>query len=124
MGKIFVVGILCKVGEYLAEKRQDHEDYYPGAIIFPGGSINEGESPENALIREMSEELKIIVKKHTFIGEFHYEDGAISRVYGIDSWEGIPEPIEAKSILWIRSEDQLSNEMDKKMFRELKRKGF
>ena len=76
MAKKFVVGILCKEGKYLAEKRQDYEDYFPGMIIFPGGSIEEGETAEEALVREMEEELRIVVKRHHFIGEFHYEDGA------------------------------------------------
>jgi len=124
MAKKFVVGILCKEGKYLAEKRQDYEDYFPGKVIFPGGSIEEDETAEEALIREMKEELRIVVKRHIFIGEYHYEDGATSKVYAIDQWEGTPEPIEAKSLHWIEREDQLSNETDKEMFKNVKEKGF
>jgi 8-oxo-dGTP diphosphatase len=124
MPKKFVVGVLCKNGKYLAEKRQAWEDYYAGKIIFPGGSINVGETAEDALLREMEEELRISVKEHHFVGEFVYEDQSTSQLYAITDWEGEPIPIEAEKLIWIEREGQLFNKTNWEMLRQIKSKGF
>ncbi|HOB16237.1 MAG TPA: CoA pyrophosphatase [Defluviitoga sp.] len=43
----------------LFEQRADHLIRQPGEISFPGGKIEVGETPENAVIREACEELNI-----------------------------------------------------------------
>ncbi len=124
MVKKFVVGILIKNDKYLAEERQEYEDYFPGKVIFPGGLIKKDETSEKALVREMEEELTILIKKYYFVGEFYYKDGASSKVYAITKWKGSPEPIEAKRLVWVKKENQLSNKTDKEMFKKIKGKGF
>jgi 8-oxo-dGTP diphosphatase len=120
MAKKFVVGILIKDGKYLAEKRHQHEQFYPGKIIFPGGHIEGNEKPEEALAREMEEELGIVIKKYHFIGRFFYDDGTSSMVYTISQWSGDPEPKEAEIIIWIEKDNQLSNDFDKKILKKVK----
>jgi 8-oxo-dGTP diphosphatase len=46
---------------------------------FPGGKIEENETPEECLRREMEEELGVIVEVGDFVGEsiFNYSDKAI-----------------------------------------------
>jgi len=122
MNKKFSVGILCQNGKFLAEKRKNNETYFPGDIIFPGGHIEKDETPEESLMREMKEELGILILKYTFIDDFYYEDGAHSKVYVITEWTGKPKPLEAEKLFWIDDENQLSNEIDKKMFRKIKEK--
>ena len=41
----------------LFQVRSDKLDHQPGDICFPGGAIEDGEIPEEAVIRELSEEL-------------------------------------------------------------------
>ena len=41
----------------LFQVRSDKLDHQPGDICFPGGKVEEGEVPEEAVIRELSEEL-------------------------------------------------------------------
>ena len=41
----------------LFQVRSDKLDHQPGDVCFPGGAVEEGESPEEAVIRELSEEL-------------------------------------------------------------------
>ena len=47
---------------------------FAGGWEFPGGKIEPNETPENALIREIQEELaaKILVKKHIHTIEYDY----------------------------------------------------
>lgn len=52
-----VAAIICKEGTYLAAQRGHGE--FEGLWEFPGGKIEPGESSEEALIREIKEELSI-----------------------------------------------------------------
>ena len=47
---------------------------FKGGWEFPGGKIEAGEKPENALVREIQEELnaKILVKNHIHTIEYDY----------------------------------------------------
>lgn len=52
-----VCGILCKGRQvYIAKRMGKHAD---GVWEFPGGKIEEGETPEAAVIRELWEELHV-----------------------------------------------------------------
>jgi 8-oxo-dGTP diphosphatase len=113
--KTFAVGILYNAGKFLAERRRMTENYFPGAIIFPGGHVEGEESPENALIREMKEELDIIVEEYVLVGEFIHSDGSKNVTFLIKSWHGDPKPIEAESLFWIKNADELTNKLDREM---------
>lgn len=55
-----VVGVLARDGEILIQKRSS-EGLMPGLWEFPGGKIEPGETPEQALGREFQEELQLDV---------------------------------------------------------------
>jgi 8-oxo-dGTP diphosphatase len=81
-----------------------------GLWEFPGGKVEAGETPENALIRELEEELGIVVKtaclapfvfaSHTY-DDFHL----LMPLYLIRRWEGEPEAKEHTAIKWVRPND-------------------
>lgn len=48
-----VVGVVCQGSEILVIKKQ----HWNGWVDFPQGGIEEGESPEEAVLRELAEEL-------------------------------------------------------------------
>lgn len=54
---IVVTGILKCKDEYLAVKRDMDDMFFPGAWEFPGGHVEEGELLEEALKRELKEEI-------------------------------------------------------------------
>ncbi|MFH1916057.1 MAG: NUDIX hydrolase [Nanoarchaeota archaeon] len=63
--KITVAGLLIHGGKVLVIRRSKHEAYLSGNYELPGGKVDFGEQPEDALKREFLEEtgLTIDVKK-------------------------------------------------------------
>ena len=56
-----VAAIIQKDGKTFATQRGYGE--FQGGWEFPGGKIEEGETPEQALVREIKEEQKLMEKK-------------------------------------------------------------
>lgn len=54
--------LIRKNNNLLVLKKRNKPSHY----ILPGGKIDKGESPEEALIRELEEELSILIKKEQF----------------------------------------------------------
>jgi len=54
---IVLTGILKSNDELLIVKRNENDDLYPGAWEFPGGHLENGETIEEGLKRELYEEI-------------------------------------------------------------------
>ncbi|MCJ2164094.1 MULTISPECIES: A/G-specific adenine glycosylase [unclassified Pseudodesulfovibrio] len=54
-------GVLVHQGRMLIQKRKPG-DVWPGLWEFPGGGIEEGETPEQAVVREFMEEVELTVR--------------------------------------------------------------
>jgi 8-oxo-dGTP diphosphatase len=67
--KVAAHGLIRKNGKYLLTLRSPVNDYMPNVWDIPGGTIEIGETPEKALIREVKEEtdLKIKINKPIFV---------------------------------------------------------
>lgn len=82
-----------------------------GLWEFPGGKLEDGETPEAALARELREELGIAVDQQNFVpwtfASHSYEDfHLLMPVYLCRSWQGSPQPCEHQALAWV-SVDQL-----------------
>jgi mutator protein MutT len=52
--------MLIQGNHVLAERRKRTKQVMPGAVALPGGHVETGEQPEQALRREVQEELGIV----------------------------------------------------------------
>jgi 8-oxo-dGTP diphosphatase len=78
-----------------------------GLWEFPGGKIEAGERPEDTLIRELAEELGIVVREDclaplTFASHAYEEFHLLMPLYVCRRWDGIVEAREAQDIVWVR----------------------
>ena len=78
-----------------------------GLWEFPGGKVETGERPEQSLIRELKEELGIIVKEEclaplTFASHLYPDFHLLMPLYVCRRWEGFVEALEGQRLKWVR----------------------
>jgi 8-oxo-dGTP diphosphatase len=78
-----------------------------GLWEFPGGKVNPGETPEAALIRELTEELGIDVHASclapfTFASHSYPEFHLLMPLYVCRKWQGIVAAQEGQRLKWVR----------------------
>ncbi len=78
-----------------------------GLWEFPGGKVEAGERPEESLIRELNEELGIVVKEAclaplTFASHVYPDFHLLMPLYVCRRWEGFVEGRENQRLKWVR----------------------
>ena len=78
-----------------------------GLWEFPGGKLDPSERPEQALIRELREELGIEVQEAclaplTFASHAYPEFHLLMPLYVCRRWEGVPRAMEGQKLAWAR----------------------
>jgi 8-oxo-dGTP diphosphatase len=102
-----VTGLIRKNGLVLVGQRPP-DDSLPGKWEFPGGKIEAGESPEQALKRELFEELGIDAEiSHLKLAHTHHFDRIhiLILFYEVLFWKGEPKPKHHLMIEWIKPEE-------------------
>jgi 8-oxo-dGTP diphosphatase len=93
-------------GRVLLAQRPDGKPM-AGLWEFPGGKVEAGETPEQTLIRELEEELGIVVKEAclaplTFASHTYPEFHLLMPLYVCRRWDGIVTAREGQALAWVR----------------------
>ena len=102
-----VAGIIKKEKQYLIAQRNKNK-HLGLKWEFPGGKVNENENFEDALKREILEELNITISIHNKIAEEAYEDEKINIIlhYYLCSYKnGTIKLNEHENLIWVEKKD-------------------
>ncbi|WP_276046567.1 MULTISPECIES: (deoxy)nucleoside triphosphate pyrophosphohydrolase [unclassified Sphingomonas] len=106
---VVAAALIDDEGRVLLQRRPDGKEL-AGLWEFPGGKIEPGERPEAALVRELGEELGIVVDVADLtpvafasadLGRRHL----LLLLYAVSTWRGVPQALEASELCWARPED-------------------
>jgi 8-oxo-dGTP diphosphatase len=93
-------------GRVLISKRPEGK-HLGGLWEFPGGKVEQGETPETALIRELKEELGIDVTETclaplTFASHTYPDFHLLMPLYVCRRWKGTVTALEQQELAWVR----------------------
>src|SRR6201992_1364095 len=103
---VVAVALVDADGRVLIAQRPEGKSM-AGLWEFPGGKVEEQERPEDALIRELREELGIAVKEaclapFTFASHAYPDFHLLMPLFVCRRWEGTPQPLEHAALKWVK----------------------
>jgi 8-oxo-dGTP diphosphatase len=103
---VAAVALIDADGRVLVSQRPEGKQL-AGLWEFPGGKIEPGERPEQALVRELKEELDIDVAESclaplTFASHAYPEFHLLMPLYVCRRWKGIVSSREGQALKWLR----------------------
>ena len=106
---VSAVALIDKDGRILIAKRPDGKSM-AGLWEFPGGKVELVETPEQALVRELSEELGIktwnsCLAPMTFASHAYEDFHLLMPLFVCRKWEGIVIPKEEQELKWVYSSE-------------------
>lgn len=99
-----VAGVLRDSGGRILISQRPPGTHMAGYWEFPGGKIAPGESGEQALARELTEELGVLLRRcHPLLQLRHdYTDRVVELdVFVVDDYRGEPTGREAQALKWV-----------------------
>ena len=95
--------ILVKDEQVLLETRAKDKATDPGVVAIPGGHLELDETQQQALYRELKEELNIIPQSFVYLCSLYHPTTTelqLLHYYVIPKWDGEIECYEAESVAW------------------------
>lgn len=105
---VSAVALIDPDGRVLLAQRPEGKSL-AGLWEFPGGKVEEGETPEAALIRELREELGIDTWKSclaplTFASHSYDDFHLLMPLFACRKWQGQVQGQEGQNLAWVRPE--------------------
>ena len=101
-----VVALICREDRVLIALRPKHL-HQGGLWEFPGGKLHPGETPEQALVRELKEELDIDTSASclaplAFASHGYPDFHLLMPLFLCRVWKGTPKALEGQELAWVR----------------------
>ncbi|KAB8309648.1 8-oxo-dGTP diphosphatase MutT [Rouxiella chamberiensis] len=106
-------GIIRNSGKEIFITQRDTSSHMAGFWEFPGGKIEAGETPEQAVIRELQEEVGIEAKAPVLLKtlEHRFPDRIIMLYFFlVEEWQGEPYGKEGQPKRWVKQSDLKAEE--------------
>ncbi len=102
---VSAVALIDADGRILLAQRPEGKNL-AGLWEFPGGKFEEGETPEQCLVRELEEELGIetapsCLAPLTFVSHAYEDFQLMMLVYACRVWDGLPQGLEGQELAWV-----------------------
>lgn len=114
---VAAAALIDSSGRVLITQRPQHKQL-GGLWEFPGGKVELGEAPEQALVRELKEELDLTVEPDAldpfaFASHAYPDFHLLMPLYVVTKWAGVVklEPNAAQASAWVKPQDLRSVEM-------------
>lgn len=107
---VVAVAVLERDGKILAARRKKGS-HLEGRWEFPGGKLEPGESPQECLVRELEEEVGVLVHPREILEVVHHrypEKSVLLLFYRCALTSGEPRALDCDEILWVRREELAS----------------
>jgi len=106
---VSAVALIDRDGRVLLAQRPEGKSM-AGLWEFPGGKVEEGETPEVALIRELQEELGIdtwasCLAPLTFASHSYDNFHLLMPLFACRKWDGVPQSREGQALKWVAARD-------------------
>lgn len=99
-----VAAVIERDGRVLVGQRRP-SGHHPLKWEFPGGKVEANETPEAAVVRELTEELGIHARIREVITRYEYQYPGRSRIllifYRVVDFEGEPQNLDFEQLQWI-----------------------
>ncbi|MCF6444570.1 (deoxy)nucleoside triphosphate pyrophosphohydrolase [Nereida sp. MMG025] len=104
---VSAVALIDPDGRVLLGQRPEGKSM-AGLWEFPGGKVEDGETPEVALIRELQEELGIdtwesCLAPLTFASHSYEKFHLLMPLFACRKWEGTPQSREGQALKWVHA---------------------
>ncbi len=104
---VAAVALIDADGRVLLARRPEGKTM-AGLWEFPGGKVQPGETPEQALVRELAEELAVDTRESclaplAFASHAYQDFHLLMPLYACRVWRGQAQPMEGQELAWVRA---------------------